>query len=95
MKHKLTVILSVAVIIAVAVFCLFRYEKHRNWQDVQNAKAKANAYMQARVDADKKRKAEARFELLKQQCIKDHQLFVESNGKSAAGDCDPTLQIVQ
>jgi UDP-3-O-[3-hydroxymyristoyl] glucosamine N-acyltransferase len=95
MKHKLVVILSVAAILAAGTLSVVRYEHYRNWRDVQSAKAKASLLVRTQVEKAQAEKRASELNKLNAQCAKDHQLFVDTKGKSAAGDCDPTLQLVQ
>lgn len=95
MKHKIIVLVSIATIVGVLVGSGVTYEHQRQWQDLKNAKASAHAWAVKQAAAKEQAKQAAKVKALETQCAKDHQLFVQTNGKSAAGDCNVNLQIVQ
>jgi type VI protein secretion system component VasK len=99
LKHKLTVVLSVLIIVAVAAVCVVRYEHHRNWQDAQALKAKVSAYVQQQEKASQAAAQQRQLNGLKAQCAKDHATYAAETpaqrATSKVTDCNPSLQLVQ
>ena len=92
------VILYVALGVLVAVIGILSvqaYNNYRHDRDTAQSAAAAKANADAAKQAAAQQAEQAQLAKLKAQCASDHQLFVQTKGKSPAGDCDPSLTIAQ
>jgi PDZ domain-containing secreted protein len=99
MKHKITVILSVLVIVGVLAASFVSYEHYRQWRDVQVAKAHTSAVIHAQLAKAEAEQRTAKINGLKAQCTKDHASYLAltpaQKAKSVGLDCNPALELVQ
>jgi hypothetical protein len=99
MKHKITVLVSILVIVGVLAASFLSYEHYRNYRDIQAGRARVSAYVQKKSADLAAQKRDEKINGLKAQCAKDHAAFVAlpaaQKAKSVGLDCDPALELVQ
>lgn len=97
MKHKIVILVSLVVVVALSIASIKAYHHRQYFINFQH---RVSATAQKRVADHKAAQAKAELDRLKAQCAKDHVTFTaltpaQRKLPNAVTDCNPNLQLVQ
>jgi uncharacterized protein HemX len=100
MRHKITLILSLVIIIGASVFAVHQYDRQHHINLVSEAKAKITAFEVSQAKQAKALQSTKQLNSLKAQCASDHAKYLvetpaERALKTSVTDCNPALVVAQ